>query len=397
MTAVSADLLLAGAIPGGKAGNSVSADVLAHALRCIGSVTILSHRVAPPTWKESIVDGVKLIRVGVQPLLIHGEAIPAGWIHRKRLRRWPFGWVVNSRYASALYAAGVPYVIWEATTARDELGVSSFADVRRSARGTGAGFALHRGLLPIGEALEGRLYRHAAAVYTMSDHTRSRILATHHLAPDTVKVLLHPPSPSFTRTLEHTRQRPAKRAPSSGQWRLLFVGRADDARKNFELLPGVMRRLNDAGRRATLTVIGPHNELWRSRLSLEGLGDSIDFAGSVSLEALVEAYRQHDLLLVPSRQEGFGIVVAEAFAAGLPVVSTRCGGPETIIAESGAGELVGIDADQMATAIIRVLEDRGRMAMMREKAMMFANGPLSFNRFASRVEEITREMIVRRN
>ena len=96
MTTASADLLLAGALPGGKAGNPVSTDVLLNALRCSGKVTILSHRVASPTWKESIVDGVNLVRLGVQPILIHGEAMPAGRIHRKRLRRWRFGWVVNS-------------------------------------------------------------------------------------------------------------------------------------------------------------------------------------------------------------------------------------------------------------------------------------------------------------
>ena len=55
--------------------------------------------------------------------------------------------------------------------------------------------------------------------------------------------------------------------------------------------------------------------------------------------------REHDLLVHPSRWESFGMTVVEAVAAGMPVLVTRCGGPEETLAgiEDAAGELVDVE------------------------------------------------------
>jgi glycosyltransferase involved in cell wall biosynthesis len=365
------------------------------ALERVGEVTLLSHHVSSiPTFDETCLADQRRVEIGTQPVSIHGEALAAGWLHRRRLRSWKGAWCVNSRYAGALFASGVPYIVWEATTVRDELTASTVADVRRSATGSGAGYVLHRALLPLGERLEGRILRAAKAVFAMSDYTRERLLKIHGLAGEHVRVLAHPAGPEFTK---HLRRRsvvegvdePASKRP----WRLLFVGRADDSRKNFSLLPEVLQRIQAAGYSATLTAIGKHNETWRESLSLGG-DSKITFFGAVPIKSLAAAYQSHDLMLVPSRQEGFGIVVAEAFAAGLPVVSTRCGGPEHVITESGAGELVNVDADEMAAAIIRLMTNPCLLAQMRERALEYYSGHLLFDKFAESVERITRDVLL---
>jgi glycosyltransferase involved in cell wall biosynthesis len=256
------------------------------------------------------------------------------------------------------------------------------------------GNIIHRLLLPIGERLEGMLYRDAAAVLAMSEYTRERILEQHSLAPDRVRVLPHPPSQSFVRALkaQSDRNRP-HRPPEGASWRLLFVGRVDDPRKNFGLLLDAMRHLVAAGENVTLTVVGAHNESWRSALDLGGIGNVIEFTGAITIAELADAYLSHDLLVLSSRQEGFGIVVAEAFSAGLPVVATRCGGPEHTIAASGGGVLVNHSAAELSTAVQELINDPGRRCMMREQALVYARSVLAFEPFARTVGEITSQFL----
>jgi glycosyltransferase involved in cell wall biosynthesis len=388
-------IILAGAAPGANAGNAVSSEVLFEALQSVADTSILSHRVSPfPTWHAAGNGSVRHMVLGTQPFSIHGEAFLAGFIHRSKLHSWQGAWVVNSRYASSLRAAGVPYIIWEATTARDELNASSLQDVRRSRTGTGVGNIIHRLLLPIGERLEGLLYRDAVAVVAMSEYTRDRILARHSLAPDRVRVLPHPTSRSFARALKtRSLNNGPHRTLDDACWRLLFVGRVDDPRKNFDLLLDALRRLVAAGEKVRLTVVGAHNEAWRSALDLGGIHKAVKFTGAVSIDQLADAYLSHDLLVVPSRQEGFGIVVAEAFSAGLPVVATRCGGPEHTIVASGGGVLVNHSAAELSAAVVELMRNSDRRCGMREKALAYAGSVLAFEPFARRVGEITDQML----
>jgi len=61
------------------------------------------------------------------------------------------------------------------------------------------------------------------------------------------------------------------------------------------------------------------------------LHDQITFYDSMQQNQLVNLIRSADLLISPSRKEGFGLVVAEAIACGTPVLATRSGGPEEIV------------------------------------------------------------------
>jgi glycosyltransferase involved in cell wall biosynthesis len=61
---------------------------------------------------------------------------------------------------------------------------------------------------------------------------------------------------------------------------------------------------------------------------------------------------------MPSLEEGFGLPLAEAMAAGLPTVASRVGGMPEIVVDGETGILVAPgDADALADAIVRVLAD----------------------------------------
>lgn len=69
------------------------------------------------------------------------------------------------------------------------------------------------------------------------------------------------------------------------------------------------------------------------------LQKQITIYGSKKPQELADYYRAADLLISPSRKEGFGLVVAEAIACGTPVLATQSGGPEEIV-NSDSGTIV---------------------------------------------------------
>lgn len=98
--------------------------------------------------------------------------------------------------------------------------------------------------------------------------------------------------------------------------------------------------------------------------------------------------RHLDVLVAPSRQEPFGTVLAEAMAAGTPVVATRVGGLAEVVADGETGRLVepGRPAE-LAAAVLEVLARREEMgAAARERARRFGA-----DAYADRVEAILLE------
>ncbi|MDD7805932.1 MAG: glycosyltransferase [Endozoicomonas sp. (ex Botrylloides leachii)] len=84
---------------------------------------------------------------------------------------------------------------------------------------------------------------------------------------------------------------------------------------------------------------GPiRNELEQLAMAL-GIADSVRFLGLIDPDNVPKLLTEVDVMVISSHYETFGVVAAEALMAGLPVVATRCGGPECIVAQ-GDGLLV---------------------------------------------------------
>lgn len=87
-----------------------------------------------------------------------------------------------------------------------------------------------------------------------------------------------------------------------------------------------------------------------------GLENRIHFLGAIEIDRMHEIYRGADVFLLTSTHEGFARVCAEAMLAGLPVIATRCGGPEDYIREGDTGFLCDVgDVETLAQRVNWVL------------------------------------------
>jgi len=160
--------------------------------------------------------------------------------------------------------------------------------------------------------------------------------------------------------------------------RLVFVGRADDPRKNLRLLL-------DAFRLARLTMPDLQLRLV-GRPPSGSLPEGVEAVGEVS--DVASHIRDARLLVLPSLQEGFGVVVAEALACGVPVVTTPCGGPVEAVLGSGAGRVLqGFDPEELALATLGLVEDEATLVTMRRAARQYALDRYGVDRFRASVED----------
>lgn len=90
------------------------------------------------------------------------------------------------------------------------------------------------------------------------------------------------------------------------------------------------------------------------------LSDCVEFPGPVPLEERGAFFRDASAFVCSSHTETFSVVTVEAFACGVPVVATKCGGPEDLVNESN-GYLVEKDSvSALASGLTRMVENRKR-------------------------------------
>jgi glycosyltransferase involved in cell wall biosynthesis len=104
------------------------------------------------------------------------------------------------------------------------------------------------------------------------------------------------------------------------------------------------------------TVVGDgyYAQYFKDATKQMGMDDCVTFVGQKNVHEISEILSETDVLLVASNVETFCIPAVEALAAGVPVVSTKCGGPEDYLTED-CSELCDLnDPSSMADAIFRI-------------------------------------------
>ena len=157
-------------------------------------------------------------------------------------------------------------------------------------------------------------------------------------------------------------------------WRIGFSGRYCDPRKNIELLLSAIRILIASGHDVELILVGDRKAAQISPLiqgsELEGIVSCYTHMTPTDLAPLLQTF---DVFAIPSHQEGLCIAALEAMACGVPVVSTRCGGPEDYVNPGVTGELADNNAGAFALMIKSLCTDRRRREKLSAAAITWIN------------------------
>ena len=227
-------------------------------------------------------------------------------------------------------------------------------------------------------ALAGGHARRADAIVVNSRYTASLVQQTFGVPASRVHVCS--PGPPVWKRL-----RGVPNLPRDGY--VLFVGTLE-ARKNVGVLLDAYARLLDRNPHIpTLVLAGkatPDAAEWLERLTRPPLLGRVHHLGYVPAAGLEDIYAGARLLVMPSRDEGFGIPVLEAMSAGIPVVAANRGALPEVLA--GAGLLVDPDdADAIAAAIERMLDDESFAAQKARQGLARA-GEFSWDRAATALQ-----------
>jgi glycosyltransferase involved in cell wall biosynthesis len=278
-------------------------------------------------------------------------------------------WVVAAAasYGYGALRSGGPYDVWVATVLEDEWAARrpSLPRSRRIALAANA---------PLLRRLEQAVVRNARRVFATSEPTRASLVGSTGAAAGRIEVLPVPVDTALFRPEPDDRWLARLDRPT-----VVFVGRADDPRKNVGLLidawPHISARL--PGARLRLVGSPPARRL----------PDGVECAGAVA--SVADELRSAALLVLPSLQEGFGIVVAEALASGVPVVVTPSGGPEDLVAASGGGRVTsGFTAEELCATITALLTNEDELRAMRVAGRAHVELELSRRAFQARLKEI---------
>ena len=141
---------------------------------------------------------------------------------------------------------------------------------------------------------------------------------------------------------------------------LIFVGRIYRYQKGIDYLIDIVDEIRKKKENVKIVLVGdgPDKKNLEENVEKRNLQDCIKFVGMSS--DVTEYYKKASVFLHTSRYEGFGVVLVEAMAFGIPVVAFHNNGPDEIISNGKNGFLIEkYDITSFAEQVINLLEDDG--------------------------------------
>ena len=176
---------------------------------------------------------------------------------------------------------------------------------------------------------------------------------------------------------------------------VLFVGRLSIQKGPdllLEAVPGILHQRGDA--KVVFVGDGYMREGLERRARELGAAHAVRFLGNMDGEGdLLNLFKSADCICVPSRNEPFGIVILEAWAAGKPVVATRCGGPSEFVNHGYNGYLVYDNVASICWGVTEIFRNFAHARWMGERGRVSAAYGFSWDLVAGQTEGIYRELV----
>lgn len=225
----------------------------------------------------------------------------------------------------------------------------------------------------------GRMLDGSACILVLGDYWAKVVAELQPSAAAKIAVL-----PNATESVRHF---PSRREENAGV-RITFLGQLGRRKGSSDLLQALASLSVLPGWTATLAGDGPIAET-RQEVKALGLEGRVDVPGWISTDQRAALLDESDMLVLPSYAENLPMVVLEAFAHGVPVISTPVGAIPEVVIPGRNGLLVNPgDVVALAAAIRRLIEAPTLRKRMGEAARQDHSAKFEMNRYLSHLSEL---------
>eukprot|EP00915_Cephaloidophora_sp_WS-2016_P006312 GHVH01008320.1.p1 GENE.GHVH01008320.1~~GHVH01008320.1.p1 ORF type:complete len:1493 (+),score=195.77 GHVH01008320.1:592-4479(+) len=246
--------------------------------------------------------------------------------------------------------------------------------------------------------IEGRACDYADRVICVSGVLADEIKELFNVHPEKIRVVYNGINATNWDGFEDAATIKARYGISAMQPMLLFVGRMV-LQKGPDLLVDALGEVVGFRSDVVVVMVGDGHMLdeLKARTDDMGLGANVKWLGKKGGAELRSLYKACDAVLVPSRNEPFGIVVLEAWACYKPVVATTCGGPRDFVSHDIEGFLVDPNPGSVAWGIKQILSNFEHTRWMGERGRVKAAFSFTWDTIATETRDVYLELLNRQD